>query len=127
MRSQDLTANLAGFVFAWGAPGAVLVGATLLDHPVKTLVWAAVLTWMGVACLVNARRCRRTHCLFTRPFFLLGAVLSTLHGFEVLSLGAQGWRWLELTIALGAAALWIGSESVFGRYWPRGATPGVDR
>lgn len=28
------------------------------------------LGWMGAACMLNARRCNRTHCRYTGPYFV---------------------------------------------------------
>jgi len=39
---------------------------------------------MGLACIANARRCGRVHCYFTGPLFLLSAVLSAVHGWNVI-------------------------------------------
>jgi hypothetical protein len=64
---------------------------------------------MGVACLLNVRRCGRTHCYFTGPFFLVLAAMGLLYGLGVLPLGARGWSTLSL-------ALVIGSVVILGRY-----------
>jgi hypothetical protein len=42
----------------------------------KTVLWTLSLGFMDTLCLLNASRCRRTHCYFTGPFFILGAVTS---------------------------------------------------
>lgn len=35
------------------------------------VIWIVALTWMGTACILNARRCGRTHCRYTGPYYLL--------------------------------------------------------
>lgn len=74
---------------------------------------------MGAACLLNARRCGRTHCHFTGPFFLLVALAVLAHGFGLLPLGPHGWTWLGAVIVIGTALLWSGSEMLAGRYLHR--------
>jgi hypothetical protein len=73
--------------------------------------------WMGLACVVNALRCGRIHCYLTGPFFLLMAVATVLHGSAKLSLGANGWWWLGLTlIFVGGGLLWYLPERMWGKY-----------
>ncbi len=112
----DWAASLRGLAMAWGIPIAALFVAVFLGHPIKTLIWAAALTWMGVACLANARRCGRTHCFYTGPFFLVMAILAMLHGFEIVPLGAEGWRWLGTAVGVGGGLLWCVPEHLLGRY-----------
>ncbi len=44
------------------------------------------------------------------------AAVVALYGLSVIPLGAQGWAWIGITIALGTAAIWILSERLWGRY-----------
>ena len=61
------------------------------------LDWAARnASWMGVACLLNARRCGRMRCHFTGPFFLAMAVASLLFSLGALPLGSEGWAFKRL-------------------------------
>jgi hypothetical protein len=52
-------------LIAWLFPQAAIALGLLLDVPWRTAVWSIALVWMGVACMVNARRCSRTHCRYT--------------------------------------------------------------
>ncbi|MCZ6586710.1 MAG: hypothetical protein O7B24_02065 [Alphaproteobacteria bacterium] len=112
----DWVSRRGAAVVAWGLPIVALVAATGLDHPAKTLVWLVALTWMGLACLANARRCGRMHCRFTGPFFLLMAALATLHGFEVVWLGTNGWQILGLIVLVGGILLTVVPEKLWGKY-----------
>jgi hypothetical protein len=74
---------------------------------------------MSVACFANARRCGRTHCYFTAPFFLLMAVASLLHGLGIVPLGPQGWSYIGIVLLTGGTLLCLLTEWVWGRYRAR--------
>lgn len=112
----DWVRNARSYLLAWGLPSAVFLAAAFAPAPARTSLWVACLTWMGIACLFNARRCGRVHCHFTGPFFLVMALAIALDAGGVLALGAQAWRWLGVVTVLGTAALWIASEHRWGRY-----------
>lgn len=112
---KDWVHDYRSYVVAWGLPTAMLIVASFIEPISRTIVWAAALTWMGVACLANAKRCRRTHCYFTGPFFLFMAVLVVLHGFSIVALGAHGWWWLGFGTALGAGLIWYLTERTWGK------------
>ena len=100
----------------WGLPAAVMLLALLLNPLARAIVWIFMLSWMGGACLANARRCGRTHCCYTGPFFvgMAAAVLAYITG--VLPLGSQPWLVLGLGCALGNALVWWVSERMLGTY-----------
>ena len=75
-----------------------------------------MLLWMGGACLANARRCRRTHCWFTGPFFIVMAVVVVAYAIGALDLGPNGWNILGAVTLAGAIGLWWASERVLGRF-----------
>ena len=113
---RDWAGRLSGLVLVWGLPIGAMLGAIALDPLPKTLVWMAALGWMGVACLLNARRCGRTHCYYTGPFFLIMILPVALHGFAVMPLGPDGWQWLGMAVGIGGGCLWCLTEAAFGRY-----------
>jgi hypothetical protein len=82
----------------------------------RAVVWVTMLAWMGAACVMNARRCGRTHCRYTGPFFLVMAGLVAVHIAGFVPLGSQPWLVLAIMIAGGNALIWWGSESVYGTY-----------
>jgi hypothetical protein len=115
----DLTGGaLSSFLF-WKLPAVVVVGVALLDvgSVGQALVWAPSLAIGGAACVANTLRCRRVHCYFTGPFFLLMAAVSLLHGVGALPLGEAGWTWIELVTLIGGITLGYLPELVWGRYW----------
>ena len=107
---------MIGLAIVWGVPVAALIATSSLGHPVKTIAWGAALIWMGIACIANALRCGRLHCYLTGPFFLIMAAAVLLHGFGIVPLGADGWRWLGRALAIGSVILWFGPELVWGKY-----------
>lgn len=115
-RNDDLVGSFRTYSVLWGLPVVAMVAAIFLPHPAKTLIWTAALIWMSAACMVNARRCGRTHCFYTGPFFLLMTIPVLLHGFAIVPLGPSGWSWLGNTIGVGAAGIWCLSEKLWGKY-----------
>lgn len=49
----------------WGAPAAAMLAALALEPTWRAAVWTTMLTGMGVARLLTARRCGRIHCRVT--------------------------------------------------------------
>ena len=107
------------YIAVWGAPKFVLALGFFLPDPVRIIACSGALIWMGVACLANARRCGRTDCLFTGPFYLVMATVVPLHAWRVIDLGANGWLWIALAIAVGLIVLWLVPERIFGPYIKR--------
>jgi hypothetical protein len=99
--------TLAGF---WGLPGAVMLAASLLEPAARAAVWIAMLIWMGVACFLNARRCSRTHCRITGPFFFVMAAFVGGYAAGMLPFGRYGWSILGAVTLAGFVILWWGSE-----------------
>lgn len=114
----DWVNGYRSYAMAWGLPTLLLVGALILPHPAaKTVIWATVLIWMGVACLVNARRCGRRHCYLTGPLFVIMAIFGLFHGFQIIWLGPNGWTILVLLlVVLGWGVLWYVPEKIWGKY-----------
>ena len=86
-----------------------------VPHPVKTWVWVAALVWMGSACLWNAHRCGRRHCYWSGPFFLVMILPVLAYGYGVVPLDIDGWKWLGISIGVGAVLITAITERG-GRY-----------
>ena len=76
----------------------------------------AGLAWMGTACILNARKCGRTHCYYTGPFFLIMILPDFLHGYGIVPLGDERWKWLGLAVGLGSWGITALTERKFGTY-----------
>ncbi|HYK63681.1 MAG TPA: hypothetical protein VEY94_01945 [Patescibacteria group bacterium] len=114
---SDLASGCARTALFWGPGIALIVFTAHLGVWARTLGWTAGLLWLAALCLWNAARCRRVHCMFTGPFFLLMAVATLLVGFSGVSFGSATWQILGNTIAIGGVALWLLPELFMGRYW----------
>lgn len=113
---RDWAGNGRAFTLLWGIPIALMVAAGSVPPLLRAVIWTLMLLWMGSVCLVNARRCGRTHCRFTGPFFILMAMGVVAYATGVLHLGVHGWSILSGLILIGAIGLWWGSERVWGRF-----------
>jgi hypothetical protein len=103
-------------LLTWGIPAAILLATPLLPSRSLVLIWPVLLTFMGAACLLNARRCGRIHCYVTGPFFLILAALALLYGLGMLPLGEQGWSTLSAALVIGGCVLTCVPEWILGRY-----------
>jgi len=67
---------------------------------------------MGVACVVNARRCGRLHCYITGPIFLGAALATVFAASEIVRLS-----WIVIPAAAATGALGAhAAELLMGRY-----------
>jgi hypothetical protein len=101
----------------WGLPATAMLVAAIGNPLTRTVVWTVALVWMGGACLANSRRCNRTDCRYTGPFFLVIAALVVADAAGAVPLGRHGWAVLGATVAIGNAVIWWLSERILGRYW----------
>ena len=104
------------FILIWCLPIVFLALSAWMGGRFQLIAWPTVLAWMGAACLLNARRCRRLHCYLTGPYFLFLALTSLLYGLGVLPLGVRGWSMLSVALAVGGPFLFYVPERLFGRY-----------
>lgn len=112
---RDLTCGTRGMLI-WWLPTVVLIILAGNDVPYLVVIWPPVLVFMGTMCLLNARRCGRTHCFVTGPFLLLLALASLLYGLGLLSLGRNGWHVLGWILLIGSIVLTYAPDWILGRY-----------
>ena len=115
----DYAAHPLPFFWSWGLPLAILFSTNFMSGvvplPIILMIMSGSFFWMGLACVLNARRCRRRHCYYSGPIFIAGGVGVLLIGFGVVSLGSDGLIiivWGTLALAL----LTYLSELIFGKY-----------
>src|SRR5882672_6867315 len=87
--SKDWLGSARTNVLAWWVPQAAILVTLFVSVPVRAVVWTIALIWMGTACLLNARRCGRTHCRYTGPYYLLMIAPVLLLGLA--SAGIYAW------------------------------------
>jgi hypothetical protein len=68
--SRDWLRSRRTRLLAWKIPQAAIIAGLLVPEPLRTAVWIVALLWKGTACILNARRCGRTHCRYTGPYYL---------------------------------------------------------
>jgi len=95
----------------WRLPAGLLLFG-LFWSEVRAWLWTPALVVAGLACLVNAARCRRLHCYFTGPLYLLGAAWVVLAEFHAVPM-RPGWFLLGL---VGASAIAQLAELRLGKY-----------
>lgn len=114
--SRDWLGSAWTNAIAWWAPEATILAAMFAPVPVRTLIWIVALIWMGIACILNARRCGRTHCRYTGPYYLamIAPVLVLASGIVVVSIYA--WWVLACAILLGSRLVWWATERAWGKF-----------
>ena len=98
------------------ASPAAIVAGLIAPVPIQTAIWIIALLWMGTACLLNARRCGRTHCRYTGPYYLAMIVPVLALGSEVVVVGLYGWLVLGVLILAGSKILWWATERAWGKF-----------
>ena len=113
---KDWAGNPRSLALLWGVPAGAMLIAAFLEPLSRAVIWTAMLLWMGGACLANARRCSRTHCHVTGPFFILMAAGVVAYAGGFLDLGSNGWGLLGGVTLIGALGLCWASERAWGRF-----------
>ena len=116
MGAGDWSGNWRTLLMLWGFPGLAILGALRLAPTPRAVVWTVMLSAMGLACIINSRRCGRTHCRFTGPFLIAMAMLVVGHAIGILTLGRYGWGILGGVALGGFAVLWWGNERAWGMF-----------
>ena len=103
-------------LLAWWIPQAAILAGLFAPVPFRTGIWIAALIWMGTACILNARRCGRTHCRYTGPYYLAMIAPVFALGSGIVSVGIFGWLVLACIILFGSKLLWWATERAWGKF-----------
>ena len=114
--SRDWLNGVQASLLAWWLPHAAIFTGLFVPVTIRAAIWITALIWMGTACLLNARRCNRTHCRFTGPYYLAMIVPVVVLGFGVVSAGIYGWISLGLFIVGGSGLIWWATERTWGKF-----------
>jgi hypothetical protein len=114
--SRDWLANTRTSALAWWIPQVAIVGGLFVPVAVRAVIWIIALIWMGTACIVNARRCYRTHCRYTGPYYLAMIVPVLALDSGVVTVDFYGWLALACVILLGSKLIWWVTERTWGKF-----------
>ena|SRR6516164_9380608 len=103
-------------LLAWWIPQGAIFASLFAPVPVRTAIWTVALIWMGTACILNAKRCGRTHCRFTGPYYLTMLIPVLALGLGGISLGLYAWIVLGVAIILGGKIIWWATERAWGKF-----------
>lgn len=112
--SRDWLASTSSNLLAWWIPHAALLVGLLVPITARVVVWTVALIWMGVACIINSRRCGRTHCRYTGPYYLV-MILPVL-ALAVIPSGIYAWIALGFVIVGGSKLIWLATERAWGKF-----------
>jgi hypothetical protein len=115
INSRDWLGSVRSRVLAWQIPKLAIVGGLLAPVTVRTGIWIIALAWMGTACILNARRCGRTHCRYTGPYYLVMIVPVALLGFGTVA-DIYAWVLLACVILVGGKLIWWATERAWGKF-----------
>ena len=115
--ARDWLGSVHASLLAWWIPkAAILAGLLVPVVSVRAAIWIIALIWMGTACILNARRCNRTHCRYTGPYYLAMTVPVFVLGMGVVSAGIYGWISLGVFTVGGSGLIWWGTERTWGKF-----------
>lgn len=114
--SKDWLASARTNLLAWWLPHGALIAGLFAAVPVRTAVWSIALVWMGIACILNAQRCGRTHCRYTGPYYLAMVIPVLALGLGVASAGIYTWIILGVLIVAGSKVIWWATERAWGKF-----------
>ena len=114
--SRDWLGNPRTNLLAWWIPQGAILAALLMPVSARTAIWVAALSWMGTACLLNARRCNRTHCRYTGPYYLAMIAPVLALGSGLVAAALYVWLVLGCIILLGSKLIWWATERAWGKF-----------
>ena len=113
--SRDWLRSPRTSALAWWVPQGAIVISLFLPVPLRTVTWIVALSWMGTACILNAKRCGRTHCRYTGPYYLAMIAPVLVFG-TILDAEFLGWLVLALIILIGSKLIWWVTERAWGKF-----------
>jgi hypothetical protein len=114
--SRDWLGGARSSLLAWWLPHAAILAGLFVPAPLRAAIWTVALIWMGAACILNARRCGRTHCRYTGPYYLAMIVPVLVLGSGVVSAGIYGWIVLGVVFVGGGKVIWWATERAWGKF-----------
>ena len=113
---RDWAAGKWSLPLIWITPKVAIVAALFLTVPIRTAIWTTALAWMGIACILNSRRCGRVHCRYTGPFYLLMIIPVLILGTGTVQAGSLAWTIIGALGVFGGIVITWATETNWGRY-----------
>jgi len=113
--SRDWLGSVHTSLLAWWIPKAAILASLFVPLPVRAVIWIIALIWVGAACILNARRCNRTHCRYTGPYYLV--MIGPVLGLGIVSAGIYKWMFLAVLILGGSSLIWWSTERAWGKFF----------
>jgi hypothetical protein len=113
--SRDWLGSVHTSLLAWWLPKATILAGLVVPVSVRSTIWIIALIWMGTACILNARRCNRTHCRYTGPYYLVMIVPALVLG--IVSAGIYKWMFLAVLILGRSWLIWWATERAWGEFF----------
>src|SRR5260221_5508830 len=110
--SRDWLGSVHTSLLAWWMPKAAILAGLFVPVSVRAVIWIIALIWMGAACILNARRCNRTHCRYTGPYYL--GMIAPVGVLGVVSALIYSWMFLAVLILRRSWLLLLATESGCG-------------
>ncbi|SRR6266568_3931400 len=114
--SRDWLRSPRTNLLAWWIPQAAILAGLFVPVPARGAIWIVALLWMGTACILNARRCGRTHCRYTGPYYLAMIAPVLIFASGSISPGFYGWLGLAVFILAGSKVIWWATERAWGKF-----------
>jgi hypothetical protein len=114
--SRDWLGSVHTSLLAWWIPKAAILAGLFVAGSIRAVIWIIALGWMGAACILNARRCSRTHCRYTGPYYLAMIVPVMALGAGLVTVGPLGWVCLGAIILGGSGLIWWATERAWGKF-----------
>ena len=111
---RDWLGSVPISVLAWWLPKAAILAGLFVPVSVRAVIWIIALTWMGTACILNARQCNRTHCRYTGPYYLVMIVPTLV--LRIISAGIFEWMLLAALVLGGSWLIWWVTERAWGKF-----------
>jgi hypothetical protein len=112
--SRDWLGSMHTNLLAWWLPHAAMLAGLFVPVSVRAAIWIIALIWMGTACILNVRRCNRTHCRYTGPYYLV--MIAPVLVLAIVSAGIYEWMSLGAFILGGSALIWWLTERTWGKF-----------
>lgn len=115
-RSNDWLSKARTNLVAWWLPKGAIVSALFAAIPLRAAIWTVALLWMGTACVLNAKRCGRTHCRYTGPYYLAMILPVLVLAFGLVSASIYVWLGLAFLTVCGGWVIRWATEQRWGMY-----------